>query len=156
MLDKIKKFILDLLNAIKKNLIKNPSAVADINNQKYSTNVEAAINVFRKRNALFQYNHNEILKNIAKAHSENMSKENRLLYDYKGFTLRFELNKYGLNSKYAIMMISFADGDNIEEKLVRNIISNIVYRNSMLSSKFDLIGVYVYNGYCTSILASGS
>lgn len=153
MLSKIKNFIIDLLLSIKKYISKPTSLEPSTENEKNTLLIENTINVFRTINYLLPLKHNEQLKLLAKERTEKMVMQNEILYDYKGLELRLKLNSVGLHPINAYMMASYGKDD---KQISRNILSSIIYRNMLLSSNFDCIGVYAFNNYCAVIITSNN
>lgn len=154
MFQKLKLFVTNLLLAFKKILPSNSDTLPapDPNNAFSGNLVEQAINHFRLRNSLLKYGLSIKLKEIACKQSAEMAKKNKILNTLNGFSLQFGLLKEGIKTRnnYMIVVQGYTD----TESIIRKILSETSYRNILLSDNFSLMGVSVYNCYCTVLLTS--
>ncbi len=154
MIEKLRIIIVNLLETIKSYIMPKQILIPHPDNKKTSFIVEKAISMFRSSNGLLPYVSNLQLESIAAEHSYEMAKQNRLLYDMKGVKIHFTLKSKGINCKNAFVMPSYTPHENDPDIFLRNITSNTIYRNLILSNNFFYIGVSVFNNYCTVIITS--
>ena len=148
----IKIFFIKLLIAIRKNISPNTNLQPNENNQKDSQFVEKSINAFRNRNCLIPFIHKDILKNICKKHSEVMFAKNQLIYDYKCMRISMALHAESIFCKNSYLFVAYDEYS--ADKIIRNLLSSMIYRSVILSDNFENIVVYIFNGYCSIILTS--
>lgn len=154
MIEKIKMLILNFLNAIKKSISPSKEIIPNPDNKSSSIYIEKSLNIFRNKNSLIPFIHNSSLEKIATEYSFEMAKSNRIMYDMKGLQLSYRLHKNNIFCKNMYLIPAHSYHECNTENFIRNILSDTIGRNTLLSDNFYYIGVAVFNNYCTVILTS--